>query len=93
MGTSHWTLFFMSKNACAICCGATKCCSERAVEISQANAERAAKGSEKFTPALELSLIEKTYEILQEVNKTGKMSDANKAFLTNFLKRGEAKKE
>ena len=60
-----------------------------AIEISQANAERAAEDTEKFTPGLELAMVERTYEILREVYKTGKMSDTNKAFLTKFLKRKE----
>jgi hypothetical protein len=60
-----------------------------AIEISQVNAERAAKGAERFTPVFELSLIERTYEILREIHKKGKMSETNKAFLMHFLKRDE----
>jgi hypothetical protein len=58
-----------------------------ALEISKITAERAAKDSEQFTPGLELMMVEKTHEILQQVYKTGKMSETNKAFLNSFIKK------
>ncbi len=58
-----------------------------ALEISKATAERAAKETDKFTPGLELAVIEKTHEILKEVYTKGKMSERNKTFLNSFLRR------
>lgn len=56
-----------------------------AVEISKATGERAAKTSERFVPGLELMIVEKAYEVLKQVHEKGKMSEENRAFLTNFV--------
>jgi hypothetical protein len=58
-----------------------------AIEISKITAERFPKDSEHFTPGLELMMVEKTHEILEQVYKTRKISETNKAFLQQFLKK------
>jgi hypothetical protein len=60
-----------------------------ALEISKATAERLAKTSERFTPALELYTLERTHAIVKQIYETGKMSEKDKAFLEGFIKKTE----